>query len=146
MTGHYETDAAHVYILECADGSYYVGSARGSLDVRLGQHASGALGGYTAKRRPVRLAWTQAFQHITDAIAVERQLKKWRREKKEALIRGDFDALPRLAKRPGARVRGEVPHPSRAAAPPPQDEDSGDFSLPEARAQRASMDEGKDTA
>jgi putative endonuclease len=37
--------------------------------------------------------------NITDAIAAERQLKGWRREKKEALIRGDLEALPRPSSR-----------------------------------------------
>jgi putative endonuclease len=41
----------------------------------------------------------EAFQRITDAIAAERQIKGWSRAKKEALIRGDFGALPALARR-----------------------------------------------
>lgn len=89
---------AFVYILRCADGSYYVGSTRASLEERVAQHDSGTFGGYTARRRPVTLVFHEEFQRITDAIAAERQIKNWSRAKKEALIRGDFEALRRLAK------------------------------------------------
>ncbi len=88
---------AYVYMLRCADGSYYVGSTRGTLDDRIGQHNAGNFGGYTARRRPVELVFAQEFQRITDAIAAERQLKRWTRAKTEALIRGDHAALPALA-------------------------------------------------
>jgi len=90
---------ASVYMLRCADGSYYVGSARGGLDRRLGQHQSGELGGYTSTRRPVELVWHDSYQRIVDAIAVERQIKGWSRAKKEALMKGDSDLLKQLAKR-----------------------------------------------
>ncbi len=90
---------AWFYILLCSDGSYYVGTTRGDLERRFAQHQSGSFGGYTARRRPVTLAYSQYFQRITDAIAAERQVKGWRREKKEALIRGDFALLPALSRR-----------------------------------------------
>jgi len=89
---------AFVYILRCADGSYYTGSTRTSLEDRMAQHDSGAFGGYTARRRPVKLVFHEEFDRITDAIAAERQVKNWSRVKKEALIRGDYDALRGLAK------------------------------------------------
>jgi putative endonuclease len=91
---------AWVYILLCSDGSYYTGSHRGDdVAVRVGQHQAGIdPKAFTYRRRPVRLAWAQEFQQILDAIAFERQVKGWRREKKEALIRGDFSALPTLSK------------------------------------------------
>ncbi|MGO8916983.1 MAG: GIY-YIG nuclease family protein [Stellaceae bacterium] len=89
--------SAFVYILRCADGSYYVGSTRASLDERMAHHDAGTFDGYTARRRPVILVFAQEFQRITDAIAAERQIKGWRREKKEALICGDWGALPALA-------------------------------------------------
>jgi putative endonuclease len=92
---------AHVYILRCSDGSYYVGSTRTSLQERLAQHNAGSFGGYTAWRRPVELVFQQDFDRITDAIAAERQLKGWTRAKKEALIRGDMETLHRLATRKG---------------------------------------------
>jgi putative endonuclease len=90
---------ATVYILQCADRSYYVGITRDNLEKRLTQHEAGLFDGYTARRRPVKLVFNQQFGRIEDAIAAERQIKGWRREKKEALIRGDYTALPRLASR-----------------------------------------------
>ena len=98
---------AFVYILHCADGSYYVGSARGDdFDKRFYEHQTGALGGgYTSTRRPVRLVFHEHFERINDAIAAERRIKGWSRAKKEALIRGEWDRLPWLAKRPGGRAR-----------------------------------------
>ena len=88
-----------VYMLQCADGRYYIGSYRGDeLDVRVSEHNAGVYpDAWTLKRRPVRLVWSQEFQQITDAIAVEQQMKRWRREKKEAVIRGEWSALPDLA-------------------------------------------------
>ena len=87
----------YVYILRCADGSYYVGITRGDLWDRVGQHNAGSFGGYTASRRPAVLAWHQEFQYLTDAIAAERRLKGWSRAKKEALIQGDYELLHALA-------------------------------------------------
>jgi putative endonuclease len=92
-------NAAFVYILKCADGSYYTGTTRGELEKRVTEHNAGLFAGYTSKRRPVKLAFSQAFERITDAISAERQIQGWSRAKKEALIRGDFEALPSLAKR-----------------------------------------------
>ena len=89
--------AIFVYMLRCADGSYYVGSTRTNLEQRISQHNLGYFGGYTAKRRPVTLVFAQEFQRITDAIAAERQLKGWSRAKKEALIRGDYATIKALA-------------------------------------------------
>src|SRR5690242_15344472 len=87
-----------VYILRCADGSYYVGLTRKGLDKRVSEHSDGCFRGYTHDRRPVELVWSQDFQWLTDAIACEHRLKGWRREKKEALIRGDYSVLPSLAR------------------------------------------------
>ena len=93
------SDGAYLYILRCADGSYYCGTARQGLEMRVAQHNTGALGGYTATRRPVVLIYSQWFERITDAIAAERQVKGWSRAKKEALMRGDFEALRKLSAR-----------------------------------------------
>jgi putative endonuclease len=100
------SEGAWLYILRCADGSYYVGTTRTSLEMRIAQHNAGSFEGYTASRRPVELIFSQWFERISDAIENERKLKKWSRAKKEALIRGDFASLPELAKR-------KSPHPSR---------------------------------
>jgi putative endonuclease len=92
----------YVYMIRCADGSYYVGSATGEdLAPRIDQHNAGAYPGYTFTRRPVVLVWSERFEQITDRIAVERQIKGWGRAKKEALIRSDWAAVSRLARRRG---------------------------------------------
>jgi predicted GIY-YIG superfamily endonuclease len=96
-----------VYMLRCRDGHYYVGTTRASLERRVAEHNAGTYGGYTASRRPVVLIYSQMFDRIEDAIAAERQIKGWRRAKKEALTRGDFSLLSELSKSYG----GE-PHPS----------------------------------
>jgi putative endonuclease len=90
--------SACLYILRCTDGSYYVGATRGGLETRIAEHQAGAFDGYTAYRRPVTLVFHQYFDRIQDAVSAERQVKGWRREKKEALIRGDFAALPALSR------------------------------------------------
>jgi putative endonuclease len=89
----------YLYILLCADGSYYVGITRGSLELRLAQHDAGTFDGYTARRRPVRLVFHQAFDRIEDAIAAEHQVKGWRRDKKDTLIRGELRSLSSLSQR-----------------------------------------------
>ena len=94
-----EESGAHVYMLRCSDGSYYVGSARSGLDRRIGEHNEGIFRGYTSTRRPVVLVWAQHFLIIADAVAIERQVKGWSRAKKEALIRGDYGTIQRLSKR-----------------------------------------------
>ena len=87
-------------MLRCADDSYYVGTSRADdLDTRISQHNQGTFPGYTARRRPVTLIYSAHFDTITDAIASERQVKGWSRAKKEALVRGDSDILPELARR-----------------------------------------------
>jgi putative endonuclease len=93
---------AWVYILSCADGSYYVGSTR-NLDARLAQHASGKGSAYTGKRLPIALAWAHETERIDDAWIVERQIHGWSRAKKKALIEGRFDDLPGLSRSRTAR-------------------------------------------
>ncbi len=93
-----ETMAAWVYILKCADDSYYVGCTTDLLQ-RFGQHQSGEMGGYTSTRLPVEVVWSAEFDDIHQATGLERRLKRWSRAKKEALIRGDWEALPKLSAR-----------------------------------------------
>jgi putative endonuclease len=109
---------AYVYMLKCSDDSFYVGSTRTTLEARLAEHDAGAFDGYTATRRPVSLAWFQEFPVITDANAVERQIKGWSRAKKMALMNGDFDRIKQLAKRRSKRS----PSFETQASPAPQDE------------------------
>ena len=85
-----------VYILQCADGSYYVGSTS-DLRQRLLAHAEGRTATWTARRLPVRLVHRQACVCQAEAVRRERQIKGWSRTKKEALIQGDLQALKRLS-------------------------------------------------
>jgi putative endonuclease len=100
---------AWVYMLRCADGLYYVGSHRGpDIEVRVWEHNNRLYpDAWTADRLPVELVWAEAFDRAEDAVRMERRLKGWSRAKKEAVIRGDWDALPSLA-----RGRSRPPHPS----------------------------------
>ncbi len=93
------------YILRCADGSYYVGSIRNDVMVRLQQHNLGVGSRYTACRLPVELAWCAAFERVTDAFALEKQVQNWSRAKREALIEGRLDDLPGLSR---SRATGQV--------------------------------------
>ena len=87
----------YVYILRCADESYYTGLTT-NLEIRLAQHQSGELPGYTKSRRPVQLVFSDEFSSMDDAIGRERQIKGWPRAKKEALIAGDWDRLAELSR------------------------------------------------
>jgi len=89
---------AWMYILECADGSYYVGSAR-NLDQRMIQHQSGKGSRYTSGRLPVKLVYGEEYDRIDDAYSREKQVQNWSRAKREALINGDYEKLPPLAKK-----------------------------------------------
>ena len=89
--------AAWVYMLRCADGSYYVGCTT-NLDQRWGQHLAGECA-FTSIRRPIEMVWSDEFQDVMDAADAERRIKRWSRLKKEALIRREYDALPRLSRR-----------------------------------------------
>jgi putative endonuclease len=100
---------AYLYILRCADGSYYTGTARKGLELRVAEHNAGCGGDFTMQRRPVTLVFAEHFETITDAIAMERRVKGWSRAKKEALIESDWKQLRILAQR-------RRPHPSRRAA------------------------------
>lgn len=93
-----------VYILRCADGSYYVGSTR-NLERRLEQHTAGDGAEYTRRRLPVELVWSAEYDNVGDAFFWEKRIQNWSRAKREALIRGDFQALPRLAKKDFAKRR-----------------------------------------
>ncbi len=92
-------EGASVYILLCADGSYYTGLTRKDVETRLSEHNAGINADYTSRRRPVKLLWSQHFEQLTDAIASERRIKGWTRAKKEAFMRGDYNALSELARR-----------------------------------------------
>jgi putative endonuclease len=89
---------AWMYILKCADGSYYVGSTR-NLDRRFAQHQSGRGSRYTSGRLPVELVYGEEYDRIVDAYTREKQVQNWSRAKREALINGENELLPPLAKK-----------------------------------------------
>ena len=90
---------SHVYILQCADQSYYTG-VTSNLVQRIEKHQNGFYkNSYTYKRRPVKLVYSCEFTNIELAFMFETKLKKWSRAKKEALIKGEFDLLPELSKK-----------------------------------------------
>ena len=97
---------AWVYILLCADGTYYVGSTI-DRERRLWQHNAGEGAAYTRRsgRRPVSMVWSADFSSIAAAFAFEKTVQGWGRKKREALIRGDFDELVALARRKGVQER-----------------------------------------
>ena len=96
---------AHTYILECSDGRYYVGSTT-NLEIRLWQHNNDPDGPiYTRRRRPVRPVWAAEFDSIIEAFEYEKQVQGWNRRKREALIRGEFTALPDLSRRKAVQER-----------------------------------------
>ena len=85
-----------VYILRCADRSLYIGHAN-DLAARIARHNAGAANcSFTCNRRPVTLAYSENFASREAAVRRERQLKRWTRAKKEALIAGDTPSLKRL--------------------------------------------------
>jgi tRNA/rRNA methyltransferase len=91
-----------VYILRCADNSYYTGHTE-DLDQRLHQHQSGAVRGYTFERRPVELVWSEQVPTRAEALAAEMRIKRWSRAKKEAWIAGDWAKLSKAAIPPSER-------------------------------------------
>jgi putative endonuclease len=85
-------------MLRCADGSFYVGSTR-ALEQRIDQHASGKGALYTSHRLPVELVFAEEFANIGDAYRREKQIQGWGRAKRQALIDGLYNDLPRLSKK-----------------------------------------------
>jgi predicted GIY-YIG superfamily endonuclease len=86
-----------VYILKCADGSFYTGHTD-NLQHRLGMHQAGEVAGYTHDRRPVELVFSQECATREEALSAELQIKGWSRAKKQALCRGDWQAINKLGR------------------------------------------------
>jgi putative endonuclease len=105
---------AHMYMLRCRDGSYYVGSTV-QLEARVEQHRIGRGAEYTKRRLPVELVFAQYFERIDEAFAMEKRVQGWSRAKREALIRGAYDELPGLAKKRRKRLTLDLrPQPREA--------------------------------
>ena len=91
-----------VYILRCADSSYYTGQTV-NLEKRLAEHQAGEGGEWTKHRLPVVLVFSEEMPDADSAFLAERQIKNWSRAKKEALITGNWSLLQWLAKKPRLR-------------------------------------------
>ena len=90
---------SYVYILKCSDDSYYTG-VTSNLEKRIIEHKSGKhIDSYTYKRRPLDMVFYAEFTDVSLAIQSEKQIKKWSRAKKEALISNQYDKLPNLSKK-----------------------------------------------
>lgn len=89
---------AWMYILECSDGSYYVGSTK-DLEYRFSEHQAGKGAKYTSKRLPVKLVYSEEYERVVDAYIREKQVQNWSRAKRKALINGIPESLPILAKK-----------------------------------------------
>ncbi|WP_026449829.1 GIY-YIG nuclease family protein [Aequorivita capsosiphonis] len=87
-----------MYILLCCDNSYYTGSTK-DLEFRFNQHQAGEGSNYTKNRLPVKLAYFEEYDRIDFAFNREKQVQKWSRKKKEALISGESHLIPQLAKK-----------------------------------------------
>ncbi len=86
-----------IYMLECADGSYYTGHTD-NLERRLAEHEQNKFKCYTSQRLPVKLVFCDAFPTRDDALARERQIKGWKRCKKQALIKQDWIELAKYSR------------------------------------------------
>lgn len=89
---------AWMYILECSDGSYYVGSTK-DLEYRLSEHQEGKGAKYTSRRLPIKLVYSEEYERVSDAYVREKQVQNWSRAKREALIKGNQEILPELARK-----------------------------------------------
>ena len=93
---------AWIYILKCADGSYYTGNTTQLLS-RLYQHQIGEGGSWTKGWLPVTLVFCQCMSSKEDAYMAEQQIKGWSRAKKIALINGDWELIKHREKKPKFR-------------------------------------------
>ncbi len=74
-----------VYVLECSDGTYYVGCTN-NLEKRLLEHNSSKKGAhYTKLRKPVKLLYKEGYKTLLEARSREAEIKSWKREKKQTL-------------------------------------------------------------
>ena len=88
----------YVYMLRCADNSYYVGSTW-ALENRIWQHSNGEGSVYTRSRLPVELVFTEEYDRIDEAFAREKQIQGWSRRKREALIHSRYNELRSLSRK-----------------------------------------------
>lgn len=86
---------AHVYLVRCRDGTFYIGTAR-DIARRLAQHDAGKGAKYTRSRGPVTLLWSEGPMTVSRALRREHQLKQLTKPQKQALVAGELTLrLPR---------------------------------------------------
>jgi putative endonuclease len=88
----------YMYILLCSNNAYYTGSTK-YLAERVQQHNAGEGANFTKKHRPVELIYYEEFYRIDYAFNREKQVQKWSRKKKEALMNGDIILISQHAKK-----------------------------------------------
>jgi putative endonuclease len=76
---------SHVYFMASKSGVLYLG-VTSNLPVRVGQHKEKVLPGFTKKYNVTKRVWFEPHGSIRSAVAREKEIKKWRRSKKIALI------------------------------------------------------------
>ena len=87
----------YLYILECKYDNLYTGSTK-NIEKRMTEHFSGLGSDFTRRYPPIKLLYFEEHQRIDDAFYREKQIQKWTRKKKLALIDGNFDTLKELSK------------------------------------------------
>ena len=105
----------YIYILKCSDDSYYTGITN-DIERRMFEHETGYdKTCYTYNRRPVVVKFCDFTNDVNIAIAWEKQIKGWTRKKKEALFKGDWEELVRLARNHQGNNRDESDRPSTSS-------------------------------
>jgi UDP-N-acetylmuramate dehydrogenase len=99
----------YVYILQCADGVYYVGHTD-NIEKRISMHNQGQVSNFTQKRLPVEVVFVEEFATRAEAIEMEQRIKGWSRKKKEALIEQNWEELIRLS-----NLKPQVLYPSTSS-------------------------------
>ena len=94
MQSAYNPLVYYAYMVRCADGTLYTGYAR-DPDARVKVHNARKGAKYTRSRLPVSLVYSEQCESLSAALTRERQLKRWSRAQKEALVAGDRQALKR---------------------------------------------------
>lgn len=74
-----------VYILQCADGTYYTGSTN-DLAKRLKRHRNGHGAKYLRGKLPVKVVYTKEYRYYRRAVQAEHALKGLTRREKEELV------------------------------------------------------------
>ncbi len=86
----------YMYILECADGTFYTGSTI-HLEQRIWEHQNFMGANYTKKKYPVRLVYYEEYDRVEIAFQREKQIQGWSHAKKKALIEQNFRKIHELA-------------------------------------------------